>query len=79
MTRSTAAPLPWSAALPGHPRPTPATLLSPFWWLLGTLVCWHRRWVGREILRGFDDRQLRDVGLARSDVDAERRKPFWQC
>ncbi len=45
---------------------------------LDAVAGWHRRWLDRQRLAELDDRQLRDLGLARRDVAGEIRKPFWR-
>ncbi len=45
---------------------------------LGTLSQWLELWQQRQALKLLDDRMLQDVGLRKSDVDQELRKPFWQ-
>ena len=42
------------------------------------LVTWQERLRERHTLASLDDRMLRDMGLSRSDVDAETRKGFWE-
>jgi uncharacterized protein YjiS (DUF1127 family) len=59
-------------------------------WFVGSRLAW---WLGRGCeaaltsaerarqrrqLAGLSDAMLRDIGLTRSDVDAETRKPFWR-
>lgn len=41
------------------------------------LAQWHDRARERHQLRMLDDHMLHDVGLSRSDVESEARKPFW--
>lgn len=43
------------------------------------LLAWQRRAVDRACLAAMDERQLRDVGLARSAVLVEADKPFWRA
>lgn len=43
-----------------------------------TLMDWRQRHRERAELRLLDDRTLKDVGLTRSDVWRECRKPFWR-
>ena len=60
-------------------------------WFVGGRLAW---WVGqgceaaltcaerarqRHQLGRLSDAMLRDIGLTRSDVDAETRKPFWRA
>lgn len=52
-------------------------LPSPFSWF-GWLVYQQRRWRMGTELRELSDRQLRDVGLTRAEVDAALARPFWQ-
>jgi len=40
---------------------------------------WHERSVGRWELRKLTERDLRDIGLTRSEAEAEANKPFWQA
>ena len=42
------------------------------------LRVWQERSAGRRELRGLTDRDLRDIGVTRSEAEAEARKPFWQ-
>ena len=46
---------------------------------VGTLLLWQRRANERHALAHLDDRMLRDLGLSRSEVAWESRKPFWQA
>ena len=52
-------------------RPWPARI---FTWL----IVWNERQRQRRRLNELDDRDLRDMGLSRDQVEAESRKPFWQ-
>ena len=47
--------------------------------VFGTLLLWQRRANERHALAHLDDRILRDLGLSRSEVAWESRKPFWQA
>jgi uncharacterized protein YjiS (DUF1127 family) len=42
------------------------------------VLAWQERARQRQMLASFDERQLRDVGLTRADVDRESEKPFWR-
>ncbi len=44
-----------------------------------TLLLWQRRANQRPTLASLDDRVLRDIGLSRSEVSWESRKPFWRA
>ena len=44
-----------------------------------TLLLWQRRASERHALASLDDRMLRDLGLSRSEVVWESRKPFWRA
>ncbi len=46
---------------------------------LETLLLWQCRANERHALAQLDDRILRDLGLSRSDVARELRKPFWRA
>jgi uncharacterized protein YjiS (DUF1127 family) len=48
------------------------------WHAATSLVIWQERLRQRHTLAALDDRMLRDMGLSRSDIDAETRKGFWQ-
>lgn len=39
---------------------------------------WRRRVRSRAELLRFTDRQLRDIGVTRADVQREHAKPFWR-
>ncbi len=45
----------------------------------GTLLMWQRRANERRVLAHLDDAILRDLGLSRSEIAWESRKPFWQA
>lgn len=38
----------------------------------------YDRWHQRQALARLSDHQLRDIGISRSDVEEEVRKPFWR-
>ena len=40
---------------------------------------WRNRMRQRHDLRELDTRQLRDIGLSRSNVEVECSKPFWRA
>jgi len=40
---------------------------------------WRNRMRQRHDLRELDTRQLRDIGLSRSDAEIECNKPFWRA
>jgi uncharacterized protein YjiS (DUF1127 family) len=52
-------------------------LPSPFGWV-AWLVYLQARWRIREELMALNDRQLRDVGLTRAQIEGELRRPFWR-
>jgi uncharacterized protein YjiS (DUF1127 family) len=39
---------------------------------------WQQRAAGRRELVNLTERDLRDIGISRSDAEAEANKPFWQ-
>jgi uncharacterized protein YjiS (DUF1127 family) len=43
-----------------------------------SLLSWQYRAHERSHLMALDDRMLRDIGLARADVENEAAKPFWR-
>ena len=43
------------------------------------LQVWHERSAGRSELRKLTERDLRDIGITRSEAEAEAGKPFWQA
>ena len=47
-------------------------------YLADRLIEWQERARSRVLLGRLDDRMLRDMGLTRSDVEVEARKPFWR-
>lgn len=60
---------------PSTGTPSLRQLLVGVW---ETLEVWQQRGRERTALLSIDDRGLRDVGLTRSDVLRECRKPFWR-
>lgn len=51
-------------------------------WLTATLdrgLDWLDRARSRRQLARLDDRQLRDIGVSRTDADREAAKPFWKA
>ncbi len=42
------------------------------------LLMWQRRANERHAMLHLDDKVLRDLGLSRSEVIRESRKPFWR-
>ncbi len=42
-------------------------------------LLWHKRISERRELASLDHRMLRDIGLSRTEVEAEWRKPFWRA
>lgn len=53
--------------------PQPVTVRS----ILAKVIEWQARAAERRRLAGLEDRLLTDMGLDRSDVWQESRKPFW--
>jgi uncharacterized protein YjiS (DUF1127 family) len=43
------------------------------------VVIWQERASERRRLASLDDFLLRDMGLTRSDIHVESRKPFWEA
>jgi len=43
-----------------------------------SFLSWQYRAHERAHLMALDDRMLRDIGLARADVEHEAAKPFWR-
>lgn len=46
--------------------------------LVDRLLDWQERAQQRHHLSGLDDHLLHDIGISRSDVEAEVTKPFWK-
>ena len=46
--------------------------------ILEILASWHDRSVQRRTLAGLSDYQLHDMGMSRSQVFHEIKKPFWR-
>ena len=55
----------------------PWHLPSPFSWIVW-LVYLQARWRIRNELMALNDMQLRDVGLTRTQIESELRRPFWR-
>jgi uncharacterized protein YjiS (DUF1127 family) len=47
--------------------------------LITTLLAWQQRSSDRALFAAMTERELRDVGLARSDILIEADKPFWRA
>lgn len=47
--------------------------------LLEGLLLWQRRAAERHALRALSNRDLKDVGLSRADIESEAAKPFWRA
>jgi len=61
------------------PRPAhrlPIKLLSR---AAATLRLWHERIHQKRLLAQLNERDWHDMGVSRSDVDAELRRPFWRA
>jgi len=48
------------------------------WHVALWLVIWQERARERRRLASLDDHLLRDIGLSRSAIEREIRKPFWE-
>jgi uncharacterized protein YjiS (DUF1127 family) len=46
---------------------------------LDLLLTWQRRATERATLAAMNERELRDIGLARNEVLVEADKPFWRA
>ena len=53
-------------------------VLALAWHAATQLVTWQERARQRRQLAALDEYLLRDLGISRSDVHAEQRKPFWE-
>ena len=51
---------------------------SPLDGLIRLLLNWQERARQRHQLHRLGERELRDIGLSRADVEAECAKPFWR-
>ncbi len=65
--------IPAAAAARG-PRKTMPLLADA----IGVICLWMERGRQRRSLAALDDRQLRDLGLTRADVELECAKPIWR-
>jgi uncharacterized protein YjiS (DUF1127 family) len=45
---------------------------------IARMIEWQQRVAGRRELMNLTERDLRDIGISRSDAEAEASKPFWQ-
>lgn len=48
-------------------------------WAQTTVATWMQRTRDRHDLANLNERQRRDMGLARDAIDLEVRKPFWRA
>lgn len=46
--------------------------------LTGLIGNWRRNLNSRKTLAGLPDFMLKDLGISRSEVEQEYRKPFWK-
>lgn len=46
--------------------------------VLSRIAEWQQRTAGRRELMTLTDRELRDIGISRSEAEAEASKPFWE-
>jgi uncharacterized protein YjiS (DUF1127 family) len=44
-----------------------------------TFHTWRQRYLTRQELAQWTERDLHDVGLSRSDIISEAEKPFWRA
>jgi uncharacterized protein YjiS (DUF1127 family) len=47
--------------------------------LLRRIAEWQQRTAGRRELMLLSDRDLHDIGISRSQAEAEASKPFWEA
>jgi len=47
--------------------------------LLARVAEWQQRSAGRRELLNLTERDLRDIGVTRSEAEAEANKPFWEA
>jgi uncharacterized protein YjiS (DUF1127 family) len=59
---------------PARPSSLIAALLGP----LRLVRLWRRRACERALLATLPDRELRDIGISRTDAAQEYEKPFWR-
>jgi len=71
----TARPLPQEAPAPGLAVATSRLVNA----LVTELQRWHNRHHQRQALLRLDDHLLADIGLTRTEAEAEARKPFWRA
>ena len=56
----------------------PSTLARLGETVWSTLQLWRSRFTDRRAFPVLDERELRDLGLSRWDVERELAKPFWR-
>jgi uncharacterized protein YjiS (DUF1127 family) len=65
-------------SLPTLAIPAPFTDWSGVcWWFARRLLRVYDRQQQRRVLMELDERMLADIGITRSQAQAEARKPFW--
>jgi uncharacterized protein YjiS (DUF1127 family) len=47
--------------------------------LMSLIVEWQKRAAGRRQLIRLTERDLHDIGISRSQAEAEANKPFWEA
>jgi uncharacterized protein YjiS (DUF1127 family) len=47
--------------------------------LLARMAEWQQRSAGRRELINLTERDLRDIGITRTEAETEANKPFWQA
>jgi uncharacterized protein YjiS (DUF1127 family) len=62
--------------LPSSSAPAAGPALARAW---ATVRGWAARARGRNELAEIDEHLLKDIGMTRSDVLMETRKPFWRA
>jgi uncharacterized protein YjiS (DUF1127 family) len=61
-------------------RPRRLRGFRPAWWirLAETAEAWAARWRTRRRMTRLSDHMLRDIGVARADLEREVGKAFWR-
>jgi uncharacterized protein YjiS (DUF1127 family) len=57
---------------------TVASVDASLAWAADQFFTWRRRAIDRQALQKLDEHMLHDIGLSRSQVEAEVSKPFWR-